>query len=139
MSTIQQLVRKPRKKIGRKTKAPALASIFNTLKIRSKAVPSPFKRGVCVKVGTTTPKKPNSALRKIARVRLTNGMEVTAYIPGVGHNLQEHSVVIIRGGKVRDLVGVRYHVVRGILDAGGVEGRKQERSKYGAKKPKETT
>lgn len=92
-----------------------------------------------MKVGTTTPKKPNSALRKIARVRLTNGMEVTAYIPGVGHNLQEHSVVIIRGGKVRDLVGVRYHVVRGILDAGGVEGRKQERSKYGAKKPKETT
>lgn len=97
---------------------------------------SPFKRGVCLKVSTVTPKKPNSALRKVARVRLTNGMEVTAYIPGEGHNLQEHSIVIIRGGRVKDLPGVRYHVVRGVLDTGGVEGRKQQRSKYGAKRPK---
>ncbi len=111
--------------------------VFNTIKNRPKQTLNPFKRGVCVKVGTVTPKKPNSALRKYARVRLTNGMEVTAYIPGIGHNLQEHSVVVIRGGKVRDLVGVRYHIVRGVLDAGGVEGRKQERSKYGAKRSKE--
>ena len=109
---------------------------FNTLKNRPINSPSPFKRGVCIQVRTTTPKKPNSALRKIARVRLTNGMEVTAYIPGVGHNLQEHSVVVIRGGRVKDLPGVRYHIVRGVLDSAGVDGRKQERSKYGAKKPK---
>lgn len=100
------------------------------------AYPAPFKRGVCTKVTTTTPKKPNSALRKIARVRLTNGMEVTAYIPGIGHNLQEHSLVVIRGGRVKDLPGVRYHIVRGRLDAAGMEGRKQERSKYGVKRPK---
>lgn len=109
---------------------------FNTLKNRQVYSPSPFKRGVCTKVFTTTPKKPNSALRKVARVRLTNGMEVTAYIPGVGHNLQEHSVVMIRGGRVKDLPGVRYHIVRGRLDAGGVDGRKQERSKYGVKRSK---
>jgi len=109
---------------------------FNALKNRPVQYTSPFKRGVCVKVTTTTPKKPNSALRKIARVRLSNGMEVTAYIPGVGHNLQEHSVVILRGGRVKDLPGVRYHIVRGVLDAAGVEGRKQERSKYGVKKAK---
>jgi len=114
----------------------ALRFVFNSLKQRYKEVPAPFKRGVCLKVFTTTPKKPNSALRKVARVRLTNGMEVTAYIPGIGHNLQEHSVVLIRGGRVKDLPGVRYHVVRGVLDAAGVEGRKQSRSKYGAKKPK---
>jgi small subunit ribosomal protein S12 len=138
MPTIHQLIKRPRKQTKAKSKAPALMRTFNTLKNRPKNVLSPFKRGVCVKVGTMTPKKPNSALRKFARVRLTNGMEVTAYIPGVGHNLQEHSVVMIRGGKVRDLVGVRYHVVRGILDAAGVEGRKQERSKYGAKRAKAT-
>ena len=115
---------------------PALEFGFNVLKNRPRYYYSPFKRGVCVKVFTTTPKKPNSALRKVARVRLSNGMEVTAYIPGEGHNLQEHSVVIIRGGRVKDLPGVRYHIVRGILDTGGVEGRKQERSKYGAKKEK---
>ncbi len=109
---------------------------FNTLKNRPSETDSPFKRGVCVKVSTTTPKKPNSALRKIARVRLTNGMEVTAYIPGIGHNLQEHSIVMIRGGRVPDLPGVRYHVVRGVLDATGVSDRKRGRSKYGAKKPK---
>ena len=136
MPTIHQLIKKPRKTAGRKSKAPALMRTFNTLKNKPKSTLSPFKRGVCVKVGTMTPKKPNSALRKFARVRLTNGMEVTAYIPGIGHNLQEHSVVMIRGGKVRDLVGVRYHIVRGILDAAGAEGRKQERSKYGAKRPK---
>ncbi len=113
-----------------------MARIFNTLKNRPVETASPFKRGVCVKVSTTTPKKPNSALRKIARVRLTNGMEVTAYIPGIGHNLQEHSIVMIRGGRVPDLPGVRYHVVRGVLDAAGVSDRKQGRSKYGAKKPK---
>ena len=134
--TIQQLVKKGRKRIKKKTKAPALTRGFNALKNRPKGYPSPFKRGVCLKVFTTTPKKPNSALRKVARVRLTNGMEVTAYIPGEGHNLQEHSVVLIRGGRVKDLPGVRYHVVRGVLDAGGVEGRKQERSKYGTKKEK---
>lgn len=119
-----------------KTRAPALTFGFNTKKNRAAPYPSPFKRGVCLQVRTTTPKKPNSALRKIARVRLTNGMEVTAYIPGIGHNLQEHSVVVIRGGRVKDLPGVRYHIVRGILDASGVEGRMQQRSKYGAKKPK---
>jgi small subunit ribosomal protein S12 len=136
MPTINQLVKKPRKVQKKKTKSPALARIFNTLKNRPIETPSPFKRGVCVKVSTTTPKKPNSALRKIARVRLTNGMEVTAYIPGIGHNLQEHSIVLIRGGRVPDLPGVRYHVVRGVLDAAGVSDRKQGRSKYGAKKPK---
>ena len=113
-----------------------MTRVFNTLKNRPISTNSPFKRGVCVKVSTTTPKKPNSALRKIARVRLTNGMEVTAYIPGIGHNLQEHSIVVIRGGRVPDLPGVRYHVVRGVLDAAGVSDRKRSRSKYGAKKPK---
>jgi len=113
-----------------------MGRIFNTLKNRPVGTKSPFKRGVCVKVSTTTPKKPNSALRKIARVRLTNGMEVTAYIPGIGHNLQEHSIVMIRGGRVPDLPGVRYHVVRGVLDSAGVSDRKRGRSKYGAKKPK---
>ena len=136
MPTFNQILRAPRKVSRVKTKSPALTFGFNTLKNHPIDYPAPFKRGVCVKVTTTTPKKPNSALRKIARVRLTNGMEVTAYIPGVGHNLQEHSVVMIRGGRVKDLPGVRYHIVRGMLDASGVEGRRQERSKYGAKKPK---
>lgn len=134
MPTIRQLIKKGRKKTAKRTKAPALEFGFNTLKNRPKAHDSPFKRGVCLKVFTATPKKPNSALRKVARVRLTNGMEVTAYIPGEGHNLQEHSVVLIRGGRVKDLPGVRYHVVRGVLDTAGVEGRKRERSKYGTKK-----
>jgi small subunit ribosomal protein S12 len=137
MPTIHQLVKKGRKKIMHKDRTPALTYGFNILRNRPADYNSPFKRGVCLKVFTTTPKKPNSALRKVARVRLTNGMEVTAYIPGEGHNLQEHSVVIIRGGRVRDLPGVRYHIVRGILDTGGVENRKQERSKYGVKQPKE--
>lgn len=123
MPTINQLIRKGRKRIKKKTNTPALKG-------------GPQKRGVCVRVYTSTPKKPNSALRKVARVRLTTGIEVTAYIPGIGHNLQEHSVVLVRGGRVKDLPGVRYHVVRGILDALGVEDRKQGRSKYGAKKPK---
>ncbi len=136
MPTIQQLIRKPRKIQKAKAKAPALRRGFNLLQNRPEDYSSPFKRGVCLKVYTTTPKKPNSALRKVARVRLTNGMEVTAYIPGEGHNLQEHSVVMIRGGRVKDLPGVRYHVVRGVLDTTGVEGRKQQRSKYGAKRPK---
>ncbi len=136
MPTIQQLVKKGRKLRKYKTKAPALGRGFNVLKNRPKEYPSPFKRGVCIQVKTVTPKKPNSALRKVARVRLTNGMEVTAYIPGEGHNLQEHSVVVIRGGRVKDLPGVRYHIVRGVLDTTGVEGRKQQRSKYGAKRPK---
>ncbi len=136
MPTINQLMRRGRKTQKQKTKVPALRRYFNVLQNRPKEVSSPLKRGVCIKVFTTTPKKPNSALRKVARVRLTNGMEVTAYIPGVGHNLQEHSVVLIRGGRVRDLPGVRYHIVRGILDSAGVEGRKQQRSKYGAKRPK---
>lgn len=134
MPTINQLIRKGRKKSVKKSKAPALQLYFNTIKNKPVKSHSPFKRGVCLKVFTTTPKKPNSALRKVVRVRLTNGMEVTAYIPGEGHNLQEHSVVMIRGGRVKDLPGVRYHVVRGRFDAAGVEGRKQERSKYGAKK-----
>ncbi|MFH1462190.1 MAG: 30S ribosomal protein S12 [bacterium] len=132
--TIHQLVKKGRKKTKKAHKTPALAFGFNVLKNRPKDFYSPLKRGVCLKVFTVTPKKPNSALRKVARVRLTNGMEVTAYIPGEGHNLQEHSVVVIRGGRVKDLPGVRYHVVRGILDTGGVEGRKQQRSKYGTKR-----
>ncbi len=136
MPTIHQLLKHNRKTKRKKTKAPALARGFNTLKNRPKLYPSSFKRGVCILVKTMTPKKPNSALRKVARVRLTNGMEVTAYIPGEGHKLQEHSVVIIRGGRVKDLPGVRYHIVRGILDTTGVEGRKQQRSKYGAKRPK---
>ncbi len=137
MPTISQLVRKGRKESGRKTKAPALRFNFNTQKNRMlRSEGAPQKRGVCTQVRTTTPKKPNSALRKIARVRLSNTMEVTAYIPGVGHNLQEHSVVLIRGGRVKDLPGVRYHIVRGALDAGGVGNRKKGRSKYGAKAPK---
>ena len=129
-------MRSPRRTAKTKTKSPALAFGFNVLKNHPVHNPSPYKRGVCIKVTTTTPKKPNSALRKIARVRLSNGMEVTAYIPGIGHNLQEHSVVMIRGGRVKDLPGVRYHIVRGMLDAAGVEGRRQERSKYGVKRPK---
>lgn len=136
MPTINQLVRKSRKKVSRKSKAVALARGFNSIKNRPVFYPAPFKRGVCTKVSTTTPKKPNSALRKIARVRLTNGMEVTAYIPGEGHNLQEHSVVMIRGGRVKDLIGVRYHIVRGRLDATGVDKRRQSRSLYGTKTPK---
>ena len=136
MPTIHQLIKKGRKAAKAKTKSPALSYYFNTLKNRPVDTPSPFKRGVCLKVFTTTPKKPNSALRKVCRVRLTNGMEVTAYIPGEGHGLQEHSIVVIRGGRVKDLPGVRYHVIRGVLDIGGVEGRKQQRSKYGTKRPK---
>lgn len=138
MPTINQLKKHPRKLTKKKTKSPAMANIFNTIKNRPVASQGPFRRGVCIKVATTTPKKPNSALRKIARVRLTNGMEVTAYIPGIGHNLQEHSIVMIRGGRVQDLPGVRYHVVRGVLDAAGVDKRKRGRSKYGAKRPKES-
>lgn len=135
MPTINQLVRKGRKPKPRKSKAPALQYIFNSFRQRrtSAVKGAPQKRGVCTQVRTMTPKKPNSALRKIARVRLTNGIEVTAYIPGEGHNLQEHSVVLVRGGRVKDLPGVRYHVIRGSLDAGGVEGRAQQRSKYGTK------
>ncbi|MFA6285571.1 MAG: 30S ribosomal protein S12 [Parcubacteria group bacterium] len=136
MPTINQLKKRPRKVQKVKSKSPAMERIFNTLKNRPVDTNSPFKRGVCVKVSTTTPKKPNSALRKIARVRLSNGMEVTAYIPGIGHNLQEHSIVMIRGGRVPDLPGVRYHIVRGVLDAAGVGERKRGRSKYGAKRPK---
>lgn len=134
MPTIQQLIRRPRKLKAKKTKSAALTFGFNTIRNKPSEYPSPFKRGVCIKVGTTTPKKPNSALRKIARVRLTNGMEVTAYIPGIGHNLQEHSIVLIRGGRVKDLPGVRYHIVRGVLDTEGVKNRKQSRSLYGSKK-----
>ena len=136
MPTIHQLIKKGRKRLVAKEKTPALRTYFNNLQNRPIISPSPFKRGVCLKVFTTTPKKPNSALRKVARVRLTNGMEVTAYIPGEGHTLQEHSVVVIRGGRVKDLPGVRYHIVRGVLDTTGVENRKQQRSKYGAKRPK---
>ncbi len=138
MPTIAQLVRKGRQAVKKKTKAPALRIHLNTRTGRTKRtrLGSPQKRGVCTQVKTTTPKKPNSALRKIARVRLTNGMEVTAYIPGEGHNLQEHSVVLIRGGRVKDLPGVRYHIIRGTLDAGGVQNRRKGRSKYGAKMPK---
>ncbi len=134
MPTINQLIRKGRKKVIKKTKSPALRFTFNALKNRMvEGKGSPQKRGVCTQVRTTTPKKPNSALRKIARVRLTNMMEVTAYIPGEGHELQEHSVVLIRGGRVKDLPGVRYHIVRGALDTSGVANRKQGRSKYGSK------
>ncbi|HOE74421.1 MAG TPA: 30S ribosomal protein S12 [bacterium] len=141
MPTINQLIRKGRKKVTHKSKTPALGRSFNFLKnkptISRKS--NPFKRGVCVKVTTMTPKKPNSALRKIAKVRLTSGQEVTAYIPGEGHNLQEHSVVLIRGGRVKDLPGVRYHIIRGQLDTQGVADRKISRSHYGAKKPKGAT
>jgi len=133
MPTIHQLLKKGRKKNLKKSKSPALGFYFNVLQNRPVDSASPLKRGVCVKVFTTTPKKPNSALRKVARVRLTNGQEITAYIPGIGHNLQEHSVVLVRGGRVKDLPGVRYHIVRGVLDSGGVQNRKQQRSKYGAK------
>jgi len=136
MPTFNQLVRKGRKKLTYKSNSPAMQKGLNTLKNSETDLSSSQKRGVCTAVRTSTPKKPNSALRKIARVRLTNGHEVTAYIPGVGHNLQEHSVVMIRGGRVKDLPGVRYHIVRGSLDTQGVEGRQQSRSKYGAKKPK---
>ena len=137
MPTINQLIRKGRRPATKKIKAPALRWKFNSLTHRqTMGAPAPQKRGVCTQVRTMTPKKPNSALRKIARVRLTNGMEVTAYIPGEGHNLQEHSVVLIRGGRVKDLPGVRYHIIRGTLDTTGVQNRKQSRSKYGAKRPK---
>ena len=136
MPTFNQLVRKGRKTFQQKSHAPALQKGYNILNKRSTDVSSPQKRGVCTVVRTTSPRKPNSALRKIARVRLTNGMEVTAYIPGIGHNLQEHSVVLIRGGRGKDLPGVRYHIIRGTLDTAGVANRKQGRSKYGAKAPK---
>lgn len=136
MPTIRQLIKKGRKPLATKSKAPALAYYFNSIHNRPVDSTSPFKRGVCVKVFTQTPKKPNSAIRKVARVRLTNGMEVTAYIPGIGHSLQEHSIVMLRGGRVKDLPGVRYHIVRGVLDTTGVENRKQQRSKYGAKRAK---
>ncbi len=135
MPTINQLIKKNRKSVPRKVKAIALTKGFNSLENRPTYYNAPFKRGVCTKVTTKTPKKPNSAIRKIARVRLTNGLEVTAYIPGMGHNLQEHSVVMLRGGRVKD-VGLRYTIVRGVLDAGGVEKRMKGRSQYGAKKPK---
>ena len=136
MPTFNQLVRKGRKSIGKQSDAPALQKGYNSLKKKMTNVSSPQKRGVCTVVKTSTPKKPNSALRKVARVRLTNGIEVSAYIPGIGHNLQEHSVVLIRGGRVKDLPGVRYHIIRGTLDAAGVANRMQARSKYGAKRPK---
>ncbi len=136
MPTFNQLVKKGRKTSKKKSTAPALQRSFNTLKKKNVRVSSPQKRGVCTVVKTATPKKPNSALRKVAKVRLTNSAEVTAYIPGEGHNLQEHSVVMIRGGRVKDIPGVRYHVVRGTYDTAGVDGRKQGRSKYGAKKGK---
>lgn len=136
MPTMNQLVRKSRKKVTKKTKSPHLNIGLNSLRKKQTKVSSPQKRGVCTAVKTITPKKPNSALRKIARVRLTNGMEVSAYIPGIGHNLQEHSVVLIRGGRVKDLPGVRYHIVRGTLDTSGVDSRRQSRSKYGTKRPK---
>ncbi len=140
MPTVNQLVRKGRKKIAKRTKTPALRFAYNSLKnrlVRGKG--SPQKRGVCVQVKTVTPKKPNSAMRKVARVRLTNGMEVTAYIPGEGHELQEHSVVLLRGGRVPDLPGVRYHIIRGALDTDGVANRRQGRSKYGSKRSKSAT
>ncbi|EFE28101.1 ribosomal protein S12 [Filifactor alocis ATCC 35896] len=137
MPTINQLVRKGREAVEYKSTAPALQKGFNALKKRATNLNSPQKRGVCTAVKTVTPKKPNSALRKVARVRLTNGIEVSAYIPGEGHNLQEHSVVLIRGGRVKDLPGVRYHIVRGTLDTAGIEKRRQARSKYGTKRPKD--
>lgn len=134
MPTVSQLVRKPRRKVTSKSKSPALQRVVNNLKTKNYEKPAPFKRGVCVKVTTKTPKKPNSALRKVARVRLTNGHEVWAYIGGEGHNLQEHAVVLVRGGRVKDLPGVRYHIVRGSLDLQGVQNRKRGRSLYGTKK-----
>ena len=139
MPTIQQLIRKPRRIIKRKSKSPALQYSLDSLHRSRTELPkgSPYKRGVCVKVTTMTPKKPNSAIRKIARVRLSNGTEVTAYIPGEGHNLQEHSIVMIRGGRVKDLPGVRYHIIRGVYDTQGVEGRRRGRSLYGVKRPKD--
>lgn len=136
MPTFSQLTRQGREVLKKKSNSPALLRGFNSLKKKPIDINSPQKRGVCTVVKTTTPKKPNSALRKVARVRLTNGIEVTAYIPGIGHNLQEHSVVLIRGGRVKDLPGVRYHIIRGTLDAAGVAKRMQARSKYGAKRPK---
>lgn len=136
MPTFNQLIRKGRKVVEKKSTAPALQKGFNSIKKQPINMSSPQKRGVCTVVKTSTPKKPNSALRKVARVRLTNGIEVTAYIPGIGHNLQEHSVVLIRGGRVKDLPGVRYHIIRGTLDTAGVAKRMQSRSKYGAKRPK---
>jgi small subunit ribosomal protein S12 len=136
MPTMNQLVRKSRKDIEKKSKSPALSKGYNSLNKKATETSSPQKRGVCTSVKTVTPKKPNSALRKVARVRLSNGIEVSAYIPGEGHNLQEHSVVLIRGGRVKDLPGVRYHILRGTLDTAGVEKRMQARSKYGAKRPK---
>jgi len=136
MATFNQLIKKPRKNVLRKTKAVALSRGMNHIHNKPVFYPSPFKRGVCTKVSTTTPKKPNSAVRKIARIRLTNGAEVTAYIPGEGHNLQEHSVVMIRGGRVKDLIGVRYHIIRGVLDTQGIEKRRKSRSLYGTKLPK---
>ena len=136
MPTFNQLVRKGRKETEYKSTAPALQVGLNSLKKKETKQSSPQKRGVCTTVKTMTPKKPNSALRKVARVKLTNGMEVSAYIPGIGHNLQEHSVVMVRGGRVKDLPGVRYHIIRGTLDTQGVQGRMQARSKYGAKRPK---
>jgi small subunit ribosomal protein S12 len=136
MPTITQLVRNRRSAKVRKSKSPVLGIGLNSLKRKATSLNAPQKRGVCTRVGTMTPKKPNSALRKYARVRLSNGMEVTAYIPGEGHNLQEHSVVLIRGGRVKDLIGVRYHIIRGTLDTAGVQKRMQGRSKYGAKRPK---
>ena len=136
MPTFNQLVKQGRSKVVYKSKAPMLQRGFNSLDNVPTQISAPQKRGVCTKVATTSPKKPNSALRKIARVRLTNGLEATTYIPGIGHNLQEHSVVLIRGGRVRDLPGVRYHIIRGTLDTAGVDARRQSRSKYGAKRPK---
>ena len=136
MPTINQLVRKPRKSKATKSKSPALNFGYNSMKKKATNNVAPQKRGVATRVGTMTPKKPNSALRKYARVRLSNGLEVTAYIPGIGHNLQEHSVVLIRGGRVKDLPGVRYHIIRGTMDCAGVKDRMQSRSLYGAKKPK---
>src|SRR3972149_6021017 len=136
MPTINQLVKRNRKKAGSKSKSPAMMQSFNVIKNRPVSFSSPFKRGVCVNVKTITPKKPNSALRKVARIRLTNGMEVTAYIPGEGHNWQDRSVVMVRGGRVKDLPGVRYHIVRGVLDTTGVANRKRGRSKYGTKAAK---
>ena len=137
MPTINQLVRKSRKALEKKSTAPALQKGYNSLNKKVTDASAPQKRGVCTSVKTVTPKKPNSALRKVARVRLTNGIEVSAYIPGEGHNLQDHSVVLIRGGRVKDLPGVRYHILRGTLDTAGVDKRRQSRSKYGAKRPKE--
>ena len=136
MPTINQLIKNRRSKKNRKSKSTVLGIGLNKKKRKNTSLNAPQKRGVCVRVGTMTPKKPNSALRKYARVRLSNGMEVTCYIPGIGHNLQEHSVVLIRGGRVKDLIGVRYHIIRGTMDTAGVQNRMQGRSKYGAKKPK---